>query len=169
MSTRQFGICLDHWACVHLKIQRSRSPAFQRRRTSSILNIEVLALVIHFDVPVHEELLSLRPAAASAVERVTGRRIQRQSEQVLWLNEVRHKAMADEEVDETEKVGGEREEEDDVEDALPPLRASRRIVPSSKRGPEALVLRLAQSGDRGRIIPEVDKRRAKGADEQRTP
>ena len=77
MSTRQFCISLDHWACVHLKIQRSRSPAFQRRRASSILDVEVLALVIHFDVPVHEELLSLRPAAASAVERITGRRIQR--------------------------------------------------------------------------------------------
>lgn len=168
MSTRQFGISLDHWACVHLKIQRSRSPAFQRRRASSVLYIEVLALVIHFDMPVHEELLSLRPAAASAVERVTRRRIQRQSKQVLGLNEVRHKAVADEEVDETEKIGGEREEEDYVEDALPPLRASRCIVPSSKRGPEALVLRFAQGGDRGRIIPEVDKRRVEGAQEQRT-
>ena len=76
--------------------------------------------------------------------------------------------MADQEVDETEKVGCEREEEDNVEDALPPLRASRRIVPSSERGPEALVLRFVQSGHRGRIIPEVDKRRVEGAHEQRT-
>jgi hypothetical protein len=60
--------------------------------------------------------------------KVGGRGVDRESEEVLRLSEIRDQAPIFKEVDEAEDVGGEGGHENDVEDALPWLGSSRGVV-----------------------------------------
>lgn len=72
-------------------------------------------------LPRNNKLLLLRTASTAAVEAVTGWTVNRQREQVLRLRKIRHQTGAHDEVAKTEKVDGEDENQDNVEDVLPAL------------------------------------------------
>lgn len=83
----------------------------------------MLAL-IHPNVPRAPILLVFRAPAARALQHLTGRRVEREREEVLRLHEVRHEARVRDEVAQDEQVDDEDGYQYDVEDALPLLSAA---------------------------------------------
>lgn len=61
----------------------------------SIFDIEVLALLVHLNMPIHDQLVALGTTTASAIQRMTWRRIEREGEQVLRFDKIRHQAVTE--------------------------------------------------------------------------
>lgn len=109
------------------------------------------------DIVVSTELFLLGPAAAGAVKASAGWGIKCEGESILGFDKVSDEATTDDEVNEAKDVGGEDKDEDDVENALPPLGAAGGVVLGSERSVEALVLRNGEGGDCGGVVPVVDE------------
>lgn len=127
----------------------------------------MLSLLIAPDIPFGAELFLLRPAAAAAVQASARRGIHREAEQVLRLGEIGHETALEQKVCEAEEVREENKSEDGVEDPLPLLGPAGGVVLRLDRRLEPLVLRHGERGNRGGVIPEMDKRRVSGTGQQR--
>ncbi len=142
-------------------------PVTRLRLHLAFLDEEVLSVRLTPDEPSGQELVPLRPTPAAAVQEPTGRGVERETEHVLGFDEIRHEPAVYEEVSKAKDVGEEDEGEDDVEHPLPPLRPARGVVVRLHGRIEPLVLRHGQGGHRGRVIPEMNKRRVQGTGQQR--
>lgn len=127
----------------------------------------MIPLLIAPDVPFGADLFLLRPTAAAAVQASARRRIDREAEQVLRLDEVGHESALEQKVCEAEEVREENKGEDDVKDPLPLLGPARGVVLRLDRCLEPLILRHGERWNRGGVIPEMNKRRVSGTGQQR--
>ena len=166
---RQLRIRLRNGTAQHLKSLPPPSPPRilpQPDLLIPALNIKMVSLAVHLDVPIALDLLGVGSTATTARELAAWRGIDREGEQVLGFHEVGDQAAADEEVDETEAVGEEDGDEDNVEDALPRGGTTRGVTEDLEGPGEGLVLWFGEGGDRGGVIPEVDEGGVDGAEDK---
>ncbi len=125
----------------------------------STLHVKMLVLPIQFDMPRHDKMFLLRAGAACTVEGGAGRRVEGKGKEIQGINEVGHERASDAEVEETADIYNKCQAEDDIEDSLPWLGATRCVGLGSERGVEGLVLGIDKCIDCGGVIPVVNKRR----------
>ena len=126
----------------------------------STLEVKMLVLPIQSNMPRHDKLFLLRAGAACTVEGGAGWRVEGKGKEVQGFNKVGDERASNAEVEETADIDNECQAEDDIENSLPSLRATRRVGLGSERGVEGLVLGVFKGVDCCGVIPVVDKRRA---------
>ena len=100
-------------------LPRPPVPQFHILARTSLFDKKVSRPVLTLYMPIHIELIPLRPRSTTPRQPPARRTIHRQREQILRFRVIGHKTGTHEEVDQAKEVHGEDEEENDVEDALP--------------------------------------------------
>lgn len=108
---------------------------------------------INIEEPVDFELILVRSTAATTRQLTTWRGVDGEGEHIVRFNEVGHEPTSEDEIDEAEDVHSENQSKNNVEHALPWLRAPRRIILSLKSCIKCLILWLCQCWHCSGIIP----------------
>ena len=119
----------------------------------------MLVLTIQSNMPRHDKMFLLRAGAACTVEGGAGRRVDGKGKEIRGINEVGHERASDAEVEETANIYNKCQAEDDIEDSLPWLGATRCVGLGSERRIKGLVLGIGKCVDCFGVIPVVNKRR----------